>query len=164
MQKTTDLPVTVTDGLADQADADNALAKIMAGAITKYDSIYYCNIVEDTYRRLKENELRPETVITKTSGVLSKMMSLYAETGVDPDFRDIFSGFLDADHIRATLVEGQNAFEFQYKESESEYSRWKLGEIIASGRDSDGLVTSYCLLVTDINDLKKREFDRLRKS
>lgn len=152
-----------TGSIVDQTGAGRALDQIMASAITKYDSIYYCDIANDTYQQLKENELRRETITISRSGPLSRTIPLYAATGVDREFRDIFSGFMDSGHIRETLVDGQNSFEFQYKESESEYSRWKLGEIIASTRDSDGLVSSYCLLITDINDLKKREFDRLRK-
>ena len=138
--------------------------EIMYGITNIYDAFYFCDIEKNTFQLFSGSKVRNEFTRIPKQGKLRETLERCCSLGVSAEFQEIFLKFTSPEYVRSTLREEKDFYEFQYKQSENVQSRWKLAEIVAASRGTDDLVNGYCLLITDIDDMKKREFERIQES
>ncbi|HUM83394.1 MAG TPA: ATP-binding protein [Lachnospiraceae bacterium] len=138
--------------------------EIMDSVASIYDAFYFCDMRKDTYQRLGERTEYTDTLGIPKSGILSETVESYAASFVTDEYRSIFRKFLDPEYIRSNLTEKKNSYEFEYCQAKNGRICWKLGVIVTASRDTGGLTDRFCMLIRDIEDMKMREAERMKKS
>ncbi|RZS94241.1 diguanylate cyclase [Cuneatibacter caecimuris] len=134
-----------------------AIQEIFMSMSVRFDSIYYINLVENTFFAPAQTEAA--AVNYSHSGNYTDMVHTYARKIVHPLDRLLYEKGLMPEVIGKKL-EGQGFEEFEYRSKVSDGSyHWFRLQIVPAKFREDGRAEMATLFTTDINENKQQELE-----